>query len=356
MKLKQPKKQSWAKSSLIFFISFFTIILFVPTLIVMPYNNQAKTVTNQTTQNLSTAENVSIKKEEQDIETSDSPFSVEVFRSKQNVVETLPLEEYVVGVVASEMPISFELEALKAQALAARTFLVYRMLSESKVSVPNNAEITDNHQFHQVYKNKEELADQWGKNYETNIAKIQEAVNSTKGQIITYDGKPIDPSFFSTSNGYTENSEDYWSNSYPYLRSVESPWDKESPKFKNEKTLTIAEVEHALGIQLETNSDIIGEKKLTKSKRVDTIKIGNKEFSGVFVRGKLELASNDFDIEQRDGHLIFTTRGNGHGVGMSQYGANGMAKEGKNYKEIVKHYYQGVEIINLESFTELVMK
>ncbi|MGM0873841.1 MAG: stage II sporulation protein D [Bacillota bacterium] len=227
------------------------------------------------------------------------------------------------------------------------------MLSDSKpLGIPDNVDgdISDNHTFHQVYKNKDELAKQWGENYKSNINKIQKAVNATKGQILTYDGNPIDPSFFSTSNGYTENSEDVWKNNIPYLRSVASPWDKESPQFKDQKLLIIEDVEKALGIQLNPNLENIGEVKLTETKRVDTIKIGDKEFLGVEVRKALGLPSNDFEIQQKDGNLIFTIRGYGHGVGMSQYGANGMAKEGKSYKDIVKYYYQGVEISTAESF------
>lgn len=348
---KSKQQQSWTKTSLIVLISLFIIILIIPSLIVIP-NNQSKPFakpSHDTTKN----EIKPVSKHN-----NDSPFDVTVYRSKQKTVETVPLEEYVVGVVASEMPVTFELEALKAQAIAARTYLIKEILSDSKLlGVPQNvnADISDNHNFYQVYKSRNELTKQWGENYKLNVEKIQNAVNTTKGQIITYDGEPIDPSFFSTSNGYTENSEDYWENAYPYLRSVTSPWDKESPKFHNEKVVAFEDVERTLGIQLDPTKNNIGEKKLTKSKRVDTIKLGNKEFRGPYVRKELGLSSSDFDVEQKDNNLIFTSRGYGHGVGMSQYGANGMAKEGKSYKDIVTYYYKEVEITNLDSFTELVM-
>lgn len=347
---KQQQKQRWARPSLLLLVCLFLVILIIPSLIVVPYS-QPKQFTKELQTNIP-------MKEEQPATTQvmDSPIEISVYRTKLDTVESIPLEEYVVGVVASEMPSSFELEALKAQALAARTYIIRQMLSDTDVTEKEDADITDNYVTHQVYKNNSELAQQWGEKYKTNLTKIQNAVNATKGQIITYKDEPIDPTFFSTSNGYTENSEDYWENSYPYLKSVESPWDKESPKFNGQKILTMEEVERALGIQLDKNTEIIGEKKLTKSKRVDTIEIGNKEFSGVFIREQLGLASNDFDIQQKGENIIFTTRGNGHGVGMSQYGANGMAKESKNYKDIVKHYYQGVEINSLDPFTELVMK
>jgi stage II sporulation protein D len=324
-------------------ITIFILVLIVPSILVVSFSSNTKEKV------------VSIDRKETNNNNSPSEPSIEVsvYRTSSKDIEKIPLEEYVVGVVASEMPTTFELEALKAQSLAARTFVVNLMLSDSKpLGIPKNvnADIGDNHQFHQVYKNKDELTKQWGENYKSNINKIQKAVNATKGQILTYTGNPIDPSFFSTSNGYTENSEDYWTNKIPYLRSVASPWDKESPKFTIQKVIAIEYVERALEIQLDPNANNIGEVKLTKSKRVDTIKIGNKEFSGKDVREILGLSSSDFDIQQKNGNLIFTTRGNGHGVGMSQYGANGMAKEGKSYKDIVKYYYQGIEISSAESF------
>lgn len=329
-------------------LTIFILVLVVPSILVVSFPNNV---------NQMGAESIDIKKIENDNKLSEPSIEVSVYRTSTEGIETVPLEEYVVGVVASEMPISFELEALKAQSLAARTYIVNQMLSDSNVGIPGDidVDISDNHIFHQVYKNKNELAKQWGKNYNSNISKIQDAVNATKGKILIYDGNPIDPSFHSTSNGYTENSEDYWKNKIPYLRSVASPWDKESPKFKNQKILTIAEVEQALGINLDQNTDIIGEKKLTKSKRIDTIKIGNKEFSGVEVRKVLGLPSNDFDIQQKNGNLIFTTRGNGHGVGMSQYGANGMAKEGKSYEEIVKYYYKDVSVSSVDPFINTIV-
>lgn len=330
--------------------SAFIIVLLIPSILVVSFSENKGN------------EELDLKIDKNNVmanEAANQAVEVSVYRTSLKEIENVSFEEYVVGVVASEMPATFELEALKAQALAARTFLVNKMVapdsSKDEELLRVNADISDNPENYQVYKNKAELAKQWGENYQSNITKIQEAVHATQGQILTYEGKPIDPSFHSTSNGYTENSEDYWEHSYPYLRSVASPWDKESPKFNDQVVVTISEVEKALGIQLDRQTDIIGEKKLTESNRVATIEIDDQEFTGVHIREKLGLPSNDFEVEQSGENLIFTTKGYGHGVGMSQYGANGMAKEGKNYEDIVKYYYQDVSISSVEPFVDTIV-
>lgn len=273
------------------------------------------------------------------IEAGASPFSVAVMRSTEQSVEEVPLETYVAGVVASEMPASFELEALKAQALAARTFTVSHLLNGNG---EENYDVTDTVK-HQVYKSDGELQTEWGTAYNEKMNKIKEAVDATKGQIITYKDAPITAQFFSTSNGYTENSEDYWENEIAYLRSVESPWDRESPKFMAQQTFSSQQLEEVLQLDLPEGMIEI-ELSRTESGRVREMVIGGKQFTGREVREKLNLNSNDFSIEQNKGHFIFTTEGYGHGVGMSQYGANGMAKEGKTYEDIIHHYYKDVTI------------
>src|SRR5699024_8872968 len=185
---------------------------------------------------------------------------------------------------------------------------------------------------HQVYKNEEELRKQWGSDYTWKMRRINEAVAATKGEILTYNDTTITPAFFSTSNGYTEKAGDYWENDLPYLKSVASPWDKSSPKFLDQKVVTLEEVEKALGISLARGEPIAADITKTDSGRVKQLQLGGETFSGRTVRENLDLRSTDFTIEQKDNHLIFTTKGFGHGIGMSQYGANGMAKEGKTYK------------------------
>ncbi|RDW20794.1 stage II sporulation protein D [Oceanobacillus chungangensis] len=320
----------WRAPTIIILASLMMIILVIPTLVVTPFANENK----QEASSIDMEQNKELEIDEQ------SSLSVEVMRHATETIEDLPLETYVAGVIAAEMPVEFELEALKAQALAARTFTVNHLLHGNKES---EYDLTDT-VTHQVYKNELDLQKQWGSSFSANMNKIKEAVNATKGEIITYQDAPITAQFFSTSNGFTENSEDYWENELPYLRSVESPWDKESPKFLDQGTFSIGEVAAALQIELPKDAALNLEITRTKSGRVKELAIEGHTFSGREIRDKLKLRSNDFKIDQNNDHLVFTTKGNGHGVGMSQYGANGMAKEGKTYQEIIKYYYQGVEI------------
>ncbi|MRH43952.1 stage II sporulation protein D [Aquibacillus halophilus] len=337
---KHRNTKEWKRPSIIIIASLFLIILVIPSVIVVPFiqsgGNQTKSV-----------DTLATVAEPEKLKDSDSAFSVKVFRTKTEETETVPLEEYVTRVVASEMPAEFEMEALKAQALAARTYIV-NYLMYSDIDLPQDSDVTDTVQ-HQVYKSDEELREQEGTEYNWTINRIKEAVVATKGQIITYEGVPITPAFFSTSNGYTEDSEKYWQNELPYLRSVESSWDLDSPKFLDQKVLTVAQVEQLLGVKIDQSAENVFEIKRTESNRVAEIKLGGKSFTGREIRESLDLRSSDFKVEQKNEHMIFTTKGFGHGVGMSQYGANGMAKEGKNYTEIVTYYYQGAEVAQVDS-------
>ncbi|MFJ7755689.1 stage II sporulation protein D [Peribacillus muralis] len=320
------------------------VTLVVPSILVLSFSNNPKHIDASAKQDLTNSNDPTDKNP------AKPSIDVSVYRTMTKEIENIPLEEYVAGVVASEMPVSFEPEALKAQSLAARTFLVKQMLSPSKINLPEGTDITDSIQYHQIFKNKEELASEWGKDYQANLSKVQKAVDATKGQIITYDEKPIDASFFSTSNGYTENSEDYWGNETPYLKSVDSPWDLQSPKFQNQTSVPVSEFEELLETKL--NNDVNIGTILSKSEgnRIKFIEISDKKYSGKAIRNKLKLNSSDFTFKREGNKVIIHTRGNGHGVGMSQYGANGLAMEGKNYKDIVHYYYQDVTISSVEPF------
>jgi len=320
---------------LILMTTLVTIILVIPSLVVAPF------VTGDT-QTQYAVETETESEQSAPVATDSTPVTVDVERTatEGNEVESVQLEEYVIGVVASEMGIDFEPEALKAQSVAARTYVVNHLLNQPELE---EASITDGTQ-HQVYKSNEELRERWGQDYQKNIEKLTEVVEATSGEIITYKDDPIMPAFFSTSNGYTENSEDYWENEFPYLRSVKSDWDTESPKFTDQRVFTLQEVESALDITLSKNTAFPIEITRTDSERVSELKLDTHTLTGRDVREKLELQSNDFSIEQNNDHLIFKTKGYGHGIGMSQYGANGMAKEGKSYKDIIDYYYQDVSI------------
>ncbi|MGM0875077.1 MAG: stage II sporulation protein D [Bacillota bacterium] len=317
----------------------FIIILLIPTLLVAPFMDQSKG---------KLGEELSVAKKDVSV-LAESPVAVPVYRSQTKEIENIPLEEYVIGVVASEMPAEFETEALKAQALAARTYITKQLMSDQTLSAPEGSVVTDT-TMHQVYKSDEDLKKIWGKDYTKKLNKITEAVAATQGKILTYENQPIEASFFSTSNGYTENSEAYWENSFPYLKSVESSWDEKSPKFYDQKVISIQEFERKLGVNLENSGSVGKITELTPGKRVATVKVDGQEFTGREVREKLELKSTDFTWEMKGDSVVIETKGFGHGVGMSQYGANFMAEAGKSYTDIVSHYYLGAEVSAAEPF------
>ncbi|SDO62620.1 stage II sporulation protein D [Paenibacillus sp. yr247] len=275
---------------------------------------------------------------------------IPVYLTKKAAIETVPLEQYVKGVLAAEMPVEFELEALKAQAMAARTYVVRRVLEKDYSNMPVSDALVTDTTAHQAYLTEQELREKWDKrSYEANMAKIDRAVNETKDMILTYDHKPINATFFSTSNGYTENSEDYWPFISPYLRSVPSPWDiKLSSRFQETVNLSYKSMLQKLGVAsiATTNTSAKSMKVLEWSTghRIKKMVIGGKIFSGREVREKLELASSQFTWKWSGSQITITTYGYGHGVGLSQWGANGMAKEGKTAEQIVTYYYTGISI------------
>lgn len=319
----------------------FAVTLMIPTLLVLPFMEQTNGKLGE-----------EIEPKELKVDTNQPAVEVAVYRVGQEQIDKLPLEEYIVGVVAAEMPANFELEALKAQALSARTYIVNHLMTEEKIGVPEGADVTDT-ENHQVYKSDAELRELWKKDYQVKVNKIKEAVAATSGQILTYEGSPIYAAFFSTSNGYTENSEDYWSNPTPYLKSVESPWDVNTEKFKGQKVVSVSDFEKLLGVNLPTSSEIGKIIERTKGNRVGKVDINGKVLTGKEIREKLELKSSDFTWERKGDQIVINTKGFGHGVGMSQFGANGMAQAGKTYKEIVQHYYSGVQI---DTSTKLLTK
>lgn len=325
----------------ILIVGLLALILLLPAMIVLPFDDKAKLIAQPT-------QSDTVIPDEPIVLNSD--VDVSVYKTEAKTIETLPLEDYVVGVVAAEMPADFQLEALKAQALTARTYIIKMLLSQADMNLPEGADITDA-VIHQVYRNDEELKKIWGKDYDWKINRITQAVKETEGKILTFDGKPIEALFFSTSNGHTQNSEDYYPSSFPYLRSVESPWDKDSPKYYYQQEFSVGEVESKLKVKLTGDGEVGKVVKRTSGNYVDEIDINGKKMTGREIRVSLNLKSSDFTILKKNDQVIVQTRGYGHGVGMSQYGANGMAQEGEDYKQIVKHYYNGVEITDTKAYT-----
>lgn len=253
-------------------------------------------------------------------------------------IVTIPLEDYVVGVLAGEMPIEFEMEALKAQAVAARSYVLKKMSynKEKEYDVVDTI-------MNQVYLDNDYLKKTWGKDYVKKINKLKTAVIETNYQYVDYNGNIADTMFFSTSVGETENSEEVFSNKVPYLKSVSSTWDEISPvyklnyQFKLNEFLNKLDLPYSNFVKLEVIDS-------TSTGRVKKIKINEKTFDGSVVVTKLKLKSNHFTIKQDGDTINITTKGYGHGVGMSQYGAQGMALNGYSYEEILMHYYQGTSI------------
>lgn len=259
-------------------------------------------------------------------------ITVTVYRNNGKIIN-LELEEYVLGVVGAEMPASFNIEALKAQAILARTYALK--------SIKNGKKLTDTVST-QAYKDNSELQKLWKNDYTKYYEKIKKAVNETKGKVILYNNEYIDAVYHSTSNGKTENSKNVWKNSLPYLVSVDSSWDKNVKSYKKETIFEINEFCNIL--KLDVEETITYEIIHNETGRVRQITINNKTFSGTEFRNLLKLRSTDFEIEINDEKIKVTTYGYGHGVGMSQYGANEMAKQGYSYIQILKHYYTGVVI------------
>lgn len=263
---------------------------------------------------------------------------VKVKRTSSGDIISIPLEEYVIGVVAGEMPASFNDEALKAQAVASRTYVLKKQQNNK-----NEYDVLDG-TSNQVYIDDEQMKEKWKDNYEKYSSKIKSAVKKTKGEVIMYNDNLIDALFFSTSNGYTENSSDVFKSNLPYLVSVESRWDKEeSPVFLSTNEVSKKEFLFNLGLN-ETDSINISDVIKTSTGRIKSLTINGKNFESSKLRTAFNLRSTSFNIEVNDDRVIFNVSGYGHGVGLSQYGASGMAKEGYNYKDILLYYYKNCEI------------
>lgn len=253
-------------------------------------------------------------------------------------IQNIDFENYIVGVIAGEMPVSFEVEALKAQAVASRSYaMVYMARNKDKeydvVDSVNN----------QVYLDYDYLKNKWGYNYIENINKIKDVVNKTHGEYLDYNGEVVEALFFSTSVGKTENSEEVFSTKKDYLRSVSSTWDKVSPVFNESNTFKLHDFYSMLGLPYNKVINYRVTQK-TSTGRILEIDINGDLINGHDFANKLGIRSNYFSIDQDNDTVYINTKGYGHGVGLSQYGAQGMALEGYTYDKILKHYYQGVKI------------
>ena len=294
-------------------------------------NNKQNTTKKNIVANTNSSKKTT-KKSDSTNKTVDNNIYISLNRNGK--IQKIELEEYIIGVVGAEMPAAFHVEALKSQAIISRTYAL-KATSKGKTLSDNESS--------QSYKSNEELKKMWGSNYNTYYNKIKKAVNETKGMYLSYKGQYIEAVFHSTSNGKTESSVNVWGNSYPYLVSVSSKYDNLNSSFIKTKKVTYNELSKKLEFTVnnETEFTIISK---TSGDRVNKISIDNKTYTGVKLRNLLGLRSTDFSVEKVDDGVVFTTRGYGHGVGLSQYGANGYAKNGMNYQKILLHYYPGVSL------------
>ena len=256
--------------------------------------------------------------------------------------------DYLVGVLAAEMPATFEEEALKAQAVAARSYLERSMASKKH----EDADICSSPDCCQAYLSKKALKKEWGKDHDKYLSRIEAAVTGTDGEYLSYDGEAALTAFHSSSAGATENSGEIWGE-LPYLVSVSSPETEDDvPGFVSRVKQSDLDFRDTI-LYLKPDADMTGDAdtwvgKITEndSGRVESVKIGGVKFTGTEIRDLFSLRSTAFKIKHADGAFTFTVTGYGHGVGMSQYGAQTMAKSGVNYKEILSHYYPGTILVS----------
>jgi stage II sporulation protein D len=265
-------------------------------------------------------------------------------------IETMDLEDYLVGVVSAEMPASFETEALKAQAIAARTFAVKRLVQSTQQDQGYDVDTT---QLTQAWISDAAMKAKWGTiSYWPNKLKIERAVKDTKGLVLTYEGSYVQAFFFSSAGRLpTEKSEEVWGSPLPYLTNA-SPEEEQPERFVVTSYFTPKQLDAKLGTALtkkgKLNSADLTVVEKTSAGRAKTVKIGGKLIAATVVRTQLGLKSTDFALEVENNRLKITTYGNGHAVGMSQYGANSMADRGKKFAEILEHYYPGSSILNID--------
>lgn len=301
-------------------------------------NETKKNVNNS--QNISKSVEKSVNTEHSNIDntsanntTNSSVSKITVYRSNGSVIN-LNMTDYLIGVVSSEMPASFNLEALKAQSVLARTYALKAKQTGKKLTDTVST---------QSYIDIDQMKNKWGNSFNTYYNKIKNAVENTNGEYLSYNGNYIETLYHSTNNGKTESSLDVFGNYYPYLISVSSEYDKNASSYLRTINMPLDTISNKLGLSL-NNDSVISILSYTDGGNIKEININGNNFSGKKVRELLGLRSADFDICISDNNANITTKGYGHGVGMSQYGANGMANAGYGYKDILSHYYPGTTL------------
>lgn len=277
--------------------------------------------------------------------------TVKVYIKAEDKVVEMDTTEYLKGVVSAEMPVSFEMEALKAQAVAARSYLMNHIENYKKNGTPpehKGADTCTDYKHCKAWISEADRKAKWDeKDADSNWQKISKAVEDTAGQIMVYEGQPVNAVFHSTSSGKTERAADVWGGDVPYLQSVDSEGDKVSPKYNSEVDLTVDEFKKKAEAAVEGidwSKGLYGAIERSEAGGIISIELGGVKVKGTKFRTMFDLRSTNVDIHEENGKIYMPAKGYGHGVGMSQYGANYLASQGKNYEEILKTYYTGVEI------------
>jgi len=328
------------KKVLLYFFGFIFICFILPALL-----------TKQNLSNISNNDNneqVNIAKDTEQQLIYNKYGTIQLLHKDTGEVETVELDKYLYNVVSAEMPADFEIEALKAQAIVARTYTIYKVINKKH----DNADICDDSTCCQAWISKEDRLARWEESKkDSNWRKIEQCVNETAGKIITYNNEPINAFFHSNSGGITELPVNVWGGTgLPYLQVVETAGEEGYLQYASQVEVSNDDLINKLKTKYEdiaidfNNIEEIKILEYTDSNRVKTIKFGNHNISGVEARTILGLKSTNFEIQRQENKIIFIVKGYGHGVGMSQTGADSMAKQGKNNEEIIKHFYTGVEI------------
>lgn len=337
------------KNILIYLIAFILICFIVPAMLTK------RTVSTDVQENNSSdfQDNETIQPNEEAVYEYNKYGNITLLHKKTEGIETVNIDEYLCNVVSAEMPADYEIEALKAQAIVARTYTIYKILNKKH----ENADICDDSTCCQAWISKDDRLARWEESKrESNWKKICNAVNGTKGKIVTYNNVPINAFFHSNSGGITEIPVNVWGGTgYPYLQSVETSGEDAYTQYSSEVVLKQEELLEKLkekysDISIDfSNEDDIKILEYTEGNRIKTIKFGNHEVSGVEVRSLLGLRSANFEVIREGDSIKFSVKGYGHGVGMSQTGADSLAKQGKNADDIIKHFYKDIEIKDVNS-------
>ncbi len=320
-------------------INLIVFIIIALSLIICP----AAALTGNNSADNGTREVIAVQNEEQNAE------YISVMSSSTGKTEKIMLREYIIGSVAAEMPANYHPEALKAQAVASYTYAkkIGEQNEKYKESSLGDADITDSPETHQGYINEKDRREKWGDDFEENEKKISDAVDEVFGYFMTYNGETALAVYHSNSAGKTQSAQTLWGTVIPYLVSVESPGDKLSPDYVTTHEFDRNEFRKKAkkcDINLEGDADEwVGELTKAESGYVVSVKLGETEVSASKFREEFGLKSCYFDIEYDDGKFKVTCFGNGHGAGMSQYGADYMARQGSSWRDILKHYYKGID-------------